>query len=150
MKGLFRNAVLLSINVALCAVAAHARQLAVVVDKSNSQSAISSGDLARILLADTRKWADGRTIFLVMSDHSSNDVQQVLQKILRVSEDKARGLLAAHKDSFVLVNSDEELLKRVASMPGAIGLVDVYSITSAVNVLRVDSKLPLESGYPLR
>jgi ABC-type phosphate transport system substrate-binding protein len=141
---------LLLISFAVFCAAGHAKQLAVVVDKSNTQSAISSGDLAKILTLDTRKWQDGRTVLVILSGSNSSDVQQVLQKLLKVSEDKARNLLAAHKDSFVVVNSDEELLKRVASMPGAIGLIDVYSINSAVNVLKVDSKLPLETGYPLR
>ena len=32
---------------------------------------------------------------------------------------------------------------------GAVGLVDVYSITGAVKVVKIGGKLPLESGYPL-
>ena len=150
MKARLRLGVLLLVNVAVLCAAGHAKQLAVVVDKSNPQSAISSGDLVKILTFDTRKWQDGKSVLVILSDPSSNDVQQVLQKLLKVSEEKVRTLLAAHKDSFLVVNSDEELLKRVASMPGAIGLVDVYSINSTVNVLKVDSKLPLEAGYPLR
>jgi hypothetical protein len=35
----------------------------------------------------------------------------------------------------------------VAGTPGAVGLVDVHLITSQVNVLKVDGKLPLEKGY---
>jgi len=38
----------------------------------------------------------------------------------------------------------------VESIPGAIGLVDVYSITSRVNVVKVDGRLPLEQGYLLK
>lgn len=136
--------------VVFCCVCSQAKQLAVVVDKSNTVGAISSGDLAKILTLNTRKWQDGRNILVILSDPNSTDVEQVLEKILKAPEDKVKSLLAAHKDSFVVVNSDDELLKRVASMPGAIGLVDVYSITSAVAVLKVDSKLPLEAGYPLR
>jgi len=36
------------------------------------------------------------------------------------------------------------------SKPGAVGVVDVYSIASAVKVLRVDGKLPFDSGYVFR
>jgi ABC-type phosphate transport system substrate-binding protein len=150
MTARLRHAFLLLINVAVFCAAGHAKQMAVVVDKSNTQSAISSADLAKILMLDTRKWQDGKSVVVVLSDPGSTDVQQVLQRLLKVSEDKARTLLAAHRDSILVVNSDEELLKRVASVPGAIGLIDVYSINSAVNVLKVDSKLPLEAGYPLR
>jgi hypothetical protein len=37
----------------------------------------------------------------------------------------------------------------VESTPGAIGLVDIYSITGAVQVIKIGGKLPLESGYLL-
>jgi hypothetical protein len=37
----------------------------------------------------------------------------------------------------------------VESMPGAVGLVDVYSITGSVSVVKIGGKLPLESGYQL-
>jgi hypothetical protein len=50
----------------------------------------------------------------------------------------------------VIVGSEEELLKAVASVPGAVGLVDVYSITSGINVIKVEGKLPLEQGYVLK
>ena len=46
--------------------------------------------------------------------------------------------------------SDEELLKTVEATSGAIGIVDVYSITSSVKVLRIDGKLPFDVGYPLK
>ena len=39
------------------------------------------------------------------------------------------------------------MLQILQSKPGATGIVDVYSITSAVNILRVDGKLHFDSGY---
>ena len=39
------------------------------------------------------------------------------------------------------------MLQILQSKPGAVGIVDVYSITSALKVLRVDGKLPFDSGY---
>ena len=49
----------------------------------------------------------------------------------------------------LVANSDDVLIQAVATNPGAIGLVDVYSITGAVSVLKVDGKSPLEPGYAL-
>jgi hypothetical protein len=49
----------------------------------------------------------------------------------------------------LVVDSDEALVKKVESTPGAIGLVDVYSISGGINVLRIGGKLPLEPGYPI-
>jgi hypothetical protein len=50
---------------------------------------------------------------------------------------------------FWLVSSDDEALKILQSNPAAVGLVNVYSINSSVNVSKIDGKLPLEPGYIL-
>ena len=73
---------------------------------------------------------------------------------LNISAADIKDLIAssrAHSDALavMVVQSDEVLVKAVATNPGAIGLVDVYSITSAISVLRIDGKLPLEPGYAL-
>ncbi len=47
------------------------------------------------------------------------------------------------------MNSPEAVVQRVESTPGAVGIVDVYSITSGVTVLKVAGKLPLQPGYAL-
>jgi len=44
---------------------------------------------------------------------------------------------------------DEIVLTMVDNNPGAIGIVNVYSIHGHVKVLKVDEKLPIEQGYPL-
>jgi hypothetical protein len=67
---------------------------------------------------------------------------------MQVAEFKT--LLAAHASGVIVVRSEDELLKSVEAIPGAVGLVDVYSINSRVNVLKVDGKLPLEQGYFLK
>jgi len=46
-----------------------------------------------------------------------------------------------------LVDSDDEVLTYVQSTPGAVGLVDVRSVTDRVNIIRVDGKVPMEDGY---
>jgi hypothetical protein len=35
----------------------------------------------------------------------------------------------------------------IQSTPGAVGLVEIHSIDNSVNVVKVDGKLPMESGY---
>ena len=135
--------------VLFCA-AAQATQLAVVVDKANSTSSLSSADLAKILKLSNPKWPDGKQIVLVLRGVPGPEMQLALQKLSNMSGDQVKDLLAAHKSSILIVNSEQEVLKSVSTIPGAIGLVDVYSLTSGVNVLKVDGKLPLEPGYLLR
>ena len=49
-----------------------------------------------------------------------------------------------------IVNSEPDLLRTVEATPGAVGVVDVYSINSLVKVLRVDGRLPFDLGYALK
>jgi hypothetical protein len=56
-------------------------------------------------------------------------------------------LIAAHKDSTVMADSDADVLQSVQSTGGAVVLVDVRSVDNTINVVRVDGKLPMESGY---
>jgi len=44
-------------------------------------------------------------------------------------------------------DSDADVLRIVQSTPGAIGFVDVRPVDNTINVVRVDGKLPMESGY---
>jgi hypothetical protein len=32
-------------------------------------------------------------------------------------------------------------------MPGAIGMIEVHSVDNTIKVVRVDGKLPMQSGY---
>jgi hypothetical protein len=64
-----------------------------------------------------------------------------------MSAAQMKSLIAVHKDSIMMVDSDADLLRLVESTPGAIGLVEVRSIDDRVNVVKVDGKLPMEEGY---
>lgn len=131
-------------------VSAEAKQLAVIVDKTNSMGGMSAADLTKVFKFDSHKWPDGRPVILVMRDPSSPDMQTAIQKLYHMNPDEFKALLAAHKTGVIMVRSEDELLKSVESIPGAVGLVDVYSINGRVNVLKVDGKLPLEQGYFLK
>jgi len=85
-----------------------------------------------------------------MLEPATPEMATAFEKLYHMQPDEVKSLVSAHRSSVVFVSSEDELLKRVESIPGAIGLVDVYSITSRVNVLKVDGKLPLEQGYFLR
>jgi ABC-type phosphate transport system substrate-binding protein len=65
----------------------------------------------------------------------------------KMTADELKALITAHKDSIVMADSDADVLKIVQSTPGAIGFVDVRSVDNTINVVRVDGKLPMESGY---
>jgi hypothetical protein len=129
---------------------AQAKHMAVIVDKANTQATISLADLVKVFKFDNRKWPDGRNVVVVILEPTTADMANAFEKLYHMQPDDVKALVSSHKSSVVFVNSEEQLLKSVESIPGAVGLVDVYSITSRVNVLKVDGKLPLEQGYFLR
>ena len=127
-----------------------ANQLAVVVDKTNTIAELPLADLVKILKGETHKWSDGKSVTVILRDPSTPEMQTALQKIYKMPPEELKALIAAHKGSMVVANSEEELLKLVAGTPGAIGLVDVYSINNRVTVLKIEGKLPLQPGYVLK
>jgi hypothetical protein len=127
-----------------------ARQLAVIVDKTNNTVGLSNTDLAKVFKFDNHRWPDGRPVILVLRDPSTPEMKTAIEKLYHMQVDEFKALLAAHASGVIVVRSEDELLKSVEAIPGAVGLVDVYSINGRVNVLKVDGKLPLEQGYFLK
>lgn len=132
------------------AASGEAKQLAVIVDKTNTTGGLSTVDLAKVFKFDSHKWPDGRPVILVLRDPSTPEMKTAMEKLYHMQPDQFKSLLAAHSSGVIIVRSEEELLKSVEAIPGAVGLVDVYSINGRVNVLKVDGKLPLEQGYFLK
>src|SRR5579864_70258 len=127
-----------------------AKQLAIVADKVNTTSNLTASELVKIFTAHNRTWADGKSITVVMRDPSSADMQLVLRKLLNMTPEQAHAFVLAHRDAIMVADSDDAVLRFVSTSPGAIGVVDLYSLTQDVNVVKIDGKLPVEQGYLLR
>lgn len=127
-----------------------ARQLAIVTDTSNTTTNLTASDLVKMFNAHTRTWPDGRPITIVLRDPSSADMQVVLRKLFGMSQEQAHAFIQAHKSAIMVADSDDAVIHFVASTRGAVGVVDLYSLTKDVNVLKIDGKLPVEQGYLLR
>src|SRR6476620_12732076 len=127
-----------------------AKQLAVIVDKTNNLGGLSAADLTKVFKFDSHKWPDGRPVILVLRDPSTPEMQTAIQKLYHMQPDEFKALLAAHQSGVIIVRSEEELLKSVESIPGAVGLVEVYSINGRDQGLEDDWKTPLEQGYFLK
>ena len=133
-----------------CALAADARQLAVVADTANPTSNLTAADLARIFNGHLRNWPDGKPITIVVRDLASADMQPVLHKLFNMTPDQARHFVEVNRGVIVVADSDDAVIHFVSTNRGAIGVVDLYSLSKGVNVLKVDGKLPVEQGYLLR
>ena len=126
-----------------------ARDVAVITERSTGQSEISSKDLFKIFKTETSKWPDGKRVMIFLSDTNSAYTRLVVERIYKMTPEEAKAFVDAHKDSILVLASDDLVLKAVSARPGSIGVVNVYSINSSVKVMKVDGKLPLEQGYLL-
>ena len=134
---------------------AAARDLALVSNKANSVSVITLPDLVKVCKGQTNRWPDGKSVTFIMRNPSAPEMKLFLEKVYEMSEAEAKDVIATANHgrmghpAIMIVDSDEDLVNKVASLPGAVGVVDVYAINSSVAVVKLAGKLPLEPGYLL-
>ncbi|HYL95474.1 MAG TPA: hypothetical protein VET69_06685 [Terriglobales bacterium] len=139
----------------VCAQSALAKDVALIANKGNSLKGLSFPDLVKVCKGQMGHWPNGRPVTLITRSPASPDMRIVLQKVYGMTADEVNQLVASANHgrtdhpAIVVVDSDESVVKKVESTPGGVGLVDVYSITGGIDVLRVGGKLPLEPGYAL-
>ena len=160
MKLCHRTPMHLPLAVALCCLAlaasaglAAVKNMAVVVAAGSKLPDVTLAELTKLCKGSQKAWPDGRAFTLVMKDPASPELHVAIQKLLGVSAPDARTAIAKINETrplIKIVDTDEDVFRTVTSTPGAVGIVDVYAINSAVKVLHVDGKLPFDIGYALK
>ena len=151
----YRPALNVFVSVVACVSLAAARDLALVSNKTNTVNAVTVADLVKVCKAQTGKWTDGKPVTFVMRSPSTPEMKIFIEKVYAMPEKEVADLIAAanhgrsNHPAIVVADTDEELVNKVASIPGAVGVVDVYAINSSVAVVKLGGKLPLEPGYVL-
>jgi len=134
---------------------ATARDLALVSNKANTVSALTMPDLVKICKAQTNRWPDGKPVTFILRAPSAPEMKMFVEKIYELPQAQVKDLIASanlgrtNHPAIIVADSDEDLVNKVASIPGAVGVVDVYAINSSVSVVKLAGKLPLEPGYLL-
>jgi hypothetical protein len=134
---------------------AQCKDLALVSNKSNELVAITFPELVKVCKGQVNRWPDGKPVSFITRDPTAPEMKLLLEKVYGMSKDEVKALIASanhgrtNHPAIVVVDSDEDVVKRVGSSPGAVGLVDVYSISGGVTVIKLGGKLPLEPGYAL-
>ena len=132
-----------------------AKDIALISNKTNHVEGITVADLVKICKGQTGHWPDGKAVSLVIRDPGTAEMRLVLERIYAMPKDEVANLIATanhnrtNHPAIVVVDSDEAVVKKVESTPGAVGLVDVYAISGGVTVVKLGGKLPLEPGYVL-
>ncbi|HEY6943826.1 MAG TPA: hypothetical protein VI431_01700 [Candidatus Acidoferrum sp.] len=129
------------------------KNMAVVVVAGSKIADLPLADLTKLCKGVQKTWPDGKNFTLVMRDPESPEMRIVVQKLFGAGPGEIKALIAKLNESRLtvkIVDNDEDLLRTVEATPGAVGIIDVYSINSSVKVLRVDGKLPFDLGYALK
>ena len=129
------------------------KNMAVVASAGSKLSDVPLADLIKYCKGTAKSWPDGKNFVIVLKNPDAPDMHIALQKLFGggVSDAKvAIAKLNETRQTVKIVGSDDDLLRTVDATPGAVGVVDVYSINSSVKVLRIDGKLPFDVGYPLK
>src|SRR5713101_1845673 len=117
------------------------RNWAVVVSAGSKLQDIPLADLVTFCKGAQKAWPDGKKFTLVMMDPQSPEMTVAIQKLFGLAPSEAKAAIARLRESrqmVKIVDTVADLLRTVEATPGAVGIVDVYSINSAVKVLRVD------------
>ena len=129
------------------------KNLAVVISAGSKLSDVPLADLIKLCKGIQKAWPDGKSFTLVIKNPESPEMRVAVQKLFGDPSGDPKAAIAKLNESHMtvkIVGGDEELLRLVESTPGAVGILDVYSINSSVKVLRVDGKLPFDVGYALK
>src|SRR2546430_902361 len=132
--------------VAMCAASALAafKNMAIVTSASSKVNDVTLADMTKFCKGATKAWPDGRNFSIVIKSPDAPEMHGVLQKLFGATGSDAKAAIAKLNETHTvvkIVESDEELLKAVQTTPGAVGVVDVYSINSSVKVDRKSTRL---------
>ena len=129
------------------------KNMAVVASAGSKLADVPLTELVKYCKGSAKAWPDGRNFVIVLKNPDLPEMRVALQKLFGGGAAEARLAIAKLNETrlaAVIVDSDDDLLRAVDTTPGAVGIVDVYSINSSVKVLRVDGKLPFDVGYALK
>jgi hypothetical protein len=152
-KGLRMAAVLCLMGLLVTPAVPSIKNWAVVVSAGSKLQDVPLSDFAKLCKGTQKTWPDGKNFTLVIKDPESPEMKVAIQKLFGPAPNEAKAMIAKLNELrqvVKIVDSETDLLRTVEATPGAVGIVDVYSINSSVKVLRVDGKLPFDSGYALK
>lgn len=135
--------------VCLCTLAPFAvhAQVAVIVNKSNATSNLSTADLKNIFTGEMTKFASGSNITIVTYKSDTDSRKKFYGAIgKKYTECQAALLKRMMNDGLkppVAFESDDDVAAFVAKTPGAIGFVNIANV-GAAKAITVDGKKQID------
>jgi ABC-type phosphate transport system substrate-binding protein len=147
---------MISLASLVCALPALAQtgDMAVVVNAKNSVNNLTMTELRNLFAGDRHSWAGGIVVKIFVRASGTNE-RTTLLKLLGMSEGEYkqywisqvfRGEAQAQP---LALPSNGMQKEAVAAFPGGIALMDTQDVKPGMKVVRVNGRLPRETGYPL-
>lgn len=129
--------------------------IAVVVHPSTGVDELSFDALRRISLGEQQFWPDKSRVVLLIHAPGTRLRELVLQRVYQMNEVQFKRywiakVFRAEISAGPKIVSDAETARRLAAaIPGTITFLPASQVTPQVKVLRINGKLPGETGYIL-
>ena len=130
--------------------------IAIVVDRSNPLSDISSTELREIFFGERQWWTHDRPITLVALHAGTAERATVLRSIYGMNEKAYEKFLLLKIFRGEMANppidsaTAEDAKKTISGTTGSIGYLRASDVDDSMKVLRIDGRLPDDDGYLLR
>lgn len=130
--------------------------VAIVVNSGTPVENLTLAEVRKIFLGDRQFWPSKLRVTLLVRAPVARERDILLQKIYQMSEAEFRQYWIAKIFRAEIISGPKIVFSTamtnelVAAIPGAIGSTLSDKVTPGLKVLRIDGKLPGESGYPLQ
>jgi ABC-type phosphate transport system substrate-binding protein len=125
------------LGVAQCALS----QVVLIANSSVPDASLTESQLIDICLLSTRTWSNGQSIELMFPRGNGNEEKEFYALIhrspLEMRKVWLRAQLSGQARPPVIVSSQEELVRRIESTPGAFGFVNRDRVRGNVKIIRL-------------
>lgn len=156
MKSMF--GLMLAVILASCSAIAVAQapgDLAIVVHPEAPVSQLSFAELRQVLKGEKQYWKPDLPVVLFVRAPTSQERTAVLDVIYQMTEPQfnqywiAKQFRAESSSAPTKLKTSELTQQFVSSTPGAIGFMAAKEVKPGVKVLKIEGRMPGESGYRL-
>jgi len=119
-------------------------QVAVIAHRAVQADTLTQSQLLDYFTGDIKSWAD-KTPVVVLDLKGQSEIKDSFYKRLGITSSRIKSiwlkkLLLGEGDAPEALKSEDDVVKRVASTPGAIGYVSRSKVNSEVKILRIVEK----------
>lgn len=137
-----------------CVALAQTGNVAVVVNEKNPTTQLRSAELRQIFSGEKHSWAGGVPIKIFVRAPGANE-RTALLRLLGMTESEYKQYWTAQvfrgeaQSEPTALFSNGMQKEAIVAYPGAVALVNAQDVKPPMKVLKVDGRIPGETGYPL-